>query len=99
VTLFPYTTLFRSKRNYIQCTLEVAVGLIPVGNGEKLMGGPVSAVATHVVRGYTILTPGVMKKSVIAQKLAKAFNVSTDVVEKVLPPGDFTIVKTIGFEF
>jgi predicted ribosome quality control (RQC) complex YloA/Tae2 family protein len=91
--------MIRGKRNYIRCTLEVAVGLIPVGNGEKLMGGPVSAVAAHVVRGYTILNPGVMKKSVIAQKLAKAFNVSTDVVEKVLPPGDFTLVKTIGFEF
>jgi hypothetical protein len=63
------------------------------------MGGPVSAVAAHAVRGYAILNPGVMKKSTIAQKLAKAFNVSTDVVEKVLPPGDFTLVKTIGFEF
>jgi hypothetical protein len=34
----------------------------------------------------------------IAQKLAKAFHVSTDTIEKVLPPGECTIVKTMGFE-
>jgi hypothetical protein len=62
------------------------------------MGGPVPAVAAQTVKGYAILTPGVTKKSAIAQKLAKTFNVSTDVVEKLLPPGNLTIMKTIGFE-
>jgi predicted ribosome quality control (RQC) complex YloA/Tae2 family protein len=90
--------MIRGKRNYVRCKLEVAAGLIPVGNEEKLMGGPVSAVAARAVRGYVILAPGVTKKSAIAQKLAKTFNVSTDVVEKLLPPGDLTIMKTIGFE-
>jgi len=62
------------------------------------MGGPLTAVATQAVKGYAILAPGVTKKSEIARKLAKAFDRSTEVVEKVLPPGDLTIMKTIGFE-
>jgi len=90
--------MIRGKRNYCRCKLEVAVGLIPLGNAEKLMGGPLTAVSTRAVKGYAILTPGTMKKSMIAQKLAKAFQVSTDVVEKVLPPGNCTIIKTMGFE-
>jgi predicted ribosome quality control (RQC) complex YloA/Tae2 family protein len=90
--------MIRGKRNYYRSKLEVAVGLIPLGDAEKLMGGPVTAVATRAVKGYAIITPGTTKKSMIAQKLAKAFQVSTDMVEKVLPPGDCAIIKTMGFE-
>lgn len=90
--------MIRGKRNYCRCKLEVAVGLIPLGDGEKLMGGPVTAIATRAVKGYAIIIPGTTKKSMIAQKLAKAFQISTDMVEKVLPPGDCTIIKTMGFE-
>ena len=90
--------IIRGKRNYVRSKLEVAVGLIALGEGEKLMGGPVSAISTRAVNGYAILIPGRTKKSMIAQTLAKAFHVSTEQVEKVLPPGECSIVKTIGFE-
>ncbi|DAC72006.1 MAG TPA: hypothetical protein DSN98_07380 [Thermoplasmata archaeon] len=90
--------IIRGKRNYYRSTLQVAVGLVPIGTGEKLMGGPVVAIAARAVKGYAILVPGVTKKSVVAQKIAKAFQVSTETVEKVLPPGECTIAKTIGFE-
>ena len=90
--------IIRGKRNYYRSKLEVAVGLIPLGSEERLMGGPITAVAARAVKGYIIITPGTIKKSMIAQTLAKAFHVSTDTVEKVLPPGDCAIVKTIGFE-
>jgi predicted ribosome quality control (RQC) complex YloA/Tae2 family protein len=90
--------IIRGKRNYCRCKLEVAVGLIPFGDDEKLMGGPLTAVAARAKKGYAILTPGSTKKSITVQKLAKAFHVSTETVEKVLPPGDCTIEKTIGFE-
>ena len=89
--------IIRGKRNYYRCKLEVAVGLVAVGDVEKLMGGPVVSVATRA-KQYAILSPGVTKKSVIAQKLAKVFDVSTDAVEKVLPPGELAVVKTVGFE-
>jgi len=90
--------IIRGKRNYCRCKLEVAVGLIPLGDDEKLMGGPITAVAARAVKGYAILSPGSTKKSTIAQTLAKTFHVSTEIIEKVLPPGDCAIVKTIGFE-
>jgi predicted ribosome quality control (RQC) complex YloA/Tae2 family protein len=89
--------MIRGKRNYYRSKLEVAVGLVPVGAGEKLMGGPVVSVSGRAAR-YAILVPGVTKKSVIAHKLAKVFSVSTDAVEKVIPPGDVTVAKTVGFE-
>ena len=89
--------IIRGKRNYYRSKLEVAVGLVPIGVDEKLMGGPVVSVSARATQ-YAILVPGVTKKNVIAHKLAKVFSVSTDAVEKVLPPGDVTIVKTIGFE-
>jgi predicted ribosome quality control (RQC) complex YloA/Tae2 family protein len=90
--------IIRGKRNYHRCPLEVAVGLITLGNQEKLMGGPRTAVAHRAIKGYAIIVPGMTKKSVIAHKLAKAFHVSTETVEKVLPPGNCTLVKTIGFD-
>ena len=90
--------IIRGKRNYIRCKLEVAVGRIAIGNEEKLMGGPLTAVTARAVKGYAVLVPGVMKKSEIAKKLAKALDLSTEVIEKLLPPGNFTIMKTIGFE-
>jgi predicted ribosome quality control (RQC) complex YloA/Tae2 family protein len=90
--------IIRGKRNYFRCKLEVAVGLVVVGDVERLMGGPVAAVAAHAVKGYALLVPGVTKKSRIAQKLAKVFEVSTDAVEKALPPGELSVVKTVGFE-
>jgi predicted ribosome quality control (RQC) complex YloA/Tae2 family protein len=90
--------IIRGKRNYHRSKLEIAVGLILLGDDEKLMGGPITAVAAKTIKGYAILTPGQTKKSLIAQTLAKVFNVSTEQVEKVLPPGNCTILKTIGFE-
>ncbi|MFA5102117.1 MAG: ribosome rescue protein RqcH [Candidatus Thermoplasmatota archaeon] len=90
--------IIRGKRNYHRSKLEIAVGLVPFGDNEKLMGGPIPAVAAKASKGYVILNPGTTKKSVIAQKLAKAFQVSTEQVEKVLPPGNCTIIKTIGFQ-
>jgi predicted ribosome quality control (RQC) complex YloA/Tae2 family protein len=88
--------IIRGKRNYHRCTLEVAVGLISLGEKETLMGGPVTAVAARAEKGYIILVPGTTKKSAIAQQLARTFAVSTEDVEKVLPPGNLTILKTIG---
>lgn len=90
--------IIRGKRNYQRCKLEVAVGLISLGEEKKLMGGPITAVSARALNGYALLVPGNTKKSLVAQRLAKAFQASTETVEKVLPPGDCTILKTIGFE-
>jgi predicted ribosome quality control (RQC) complex YloA/Tae2 family protein len=90
--------IIRGKRNYQRCKLQIAVGLISVDGEEKLMGGPLTAVAAHATHGYVIISPGTTKKSNVARMLAKAFTVSTETAEKVLPPGDCTIIQTIGIE-
>ena len=89
--------IIRGRRNYHQCKLEVAVGLVKIDNEIKVMGGPVSAVK-KIAEKYVILVPGDIKKNVMAHKLAKAFDVSVDSVDRVLPPGGVTVVETLGFE-
>jgi predicted ribosome quality control (RQC) complex YloA/Tae2 family protein len=88
--------IIRGKRNYVRCTLEVAVGLVQLGEQERLMGGPLEAVAAHA-KQYIVVRPGILKKSSVAQTISTAFKVSTDEVEKALPPGNLTVVKTVGF--
>jgi len=90
--------VIRGKRNYHRCKLEMAVGEITIDGIQKIMGGPVEAVEKRANR-YVVFTPGDRKKSEIVGKLSKAFDVSTDAIEKVLPPGDSNIVKTVGFKF
>lgn len=90
--------IIRGKRNYYRCILEVAVGLIYLGERKMIMGGPVTAIARRVEKGYVILVPGVIKKSHIAQKLGKIFDISPDEIERVLPPGNLMIRKIIGFD-
>jgi len=87
--------VIRGKRNYYRCKLELAVGKITVEDTIKIMGGPVDAVKKKTSE-YIVLVPGDMKKSVISHKLSKAFNVSTDQIDRALPPGGVTVVKTVG---
>lgn len=89
--------IIRGKRHYYRCKLEVAVGLVRIDQVEKLMGGPVESVTAQAEK-YVIFVPGVTKKSVIAQKLSKAFHVSTETADRALPPGNLTVVKAVGVE-
>ena len=90
--------VIRGKRNYYKCKIEVAVGEIEINDTNKVMGGPLESVKARSDK-YVILKSGVTKKSVIASKLSKVFSASIPAIERVLPPGDINIVKTIGFEF
>lgn len=89
--------VIRGKRNYYRCKLELGIGEIMIDEMRKIMGGPVEAVKKRADK-YVILVPGDMKKSVIARKLAKSFDVLVDSVDRALPPGGVTVVKTVGFE-
>jgi len=90
--------VIRGKRNYCRCKLEMAVGAVTINETRKVMGGPVEAVK-NLSDKYIVLSPGDMKKSVITNKLSKVFDVSTDVIDRVLPPGELNIVRTVGFKF
>ena len=87
--------VIRGKRNYYRCKLELAIGKITVDDTIKIMGGPVDAVK-KISDEYIVLVPGETEKSVISHKLSKAFNVSTDQIDRALPPGGVTVVETVG---
>jgi len=89
--------IIRGKRNHVRCKLEIALGEIIVDDVRKIMAGPVESVKARTDK-YIVLQSGVMKKNVIAAKLAKIFDVSLEAIQRILPPGDVTVVDTIGFE-
>lgn len=89
--------IIRGKRNYKQCKLELAVGLIDLSGYKKIMCGPISAVKKYSNR-YVIFVPGSMKKNDFAKKLSKAFDIGADSIERVLPSGGVSIVDTVGVE-
>jgi len=87
--------IIRGKRNYCRCKLEVAVGPIQLDDNVKVMCGPVNAIRKHTDK-YAVIVPGDTKKSDMAHILAKAFDVGVDSVDRVLPPGGITVIKTEG---
>ncbi|UCH72311.1 MAG: DUF814 domain-containing protein, partial [Thermoplasmatales archaeon] len=89
--------IIRGKRNYYKCKLEIAVGEIKIFNEKRVMGGPINAVKKNTDK-YAILVPGDIKKSIIAHKLSKAFDVEVGEIDKVLPPSGVAIVETVGFK-
>jgi predicted ribosome quality control (RQC) complex YloA/Tae2 family protein len=89
--------IVRGKRNYKKCKLEIAVGEIKLNNIKKIMGGHIDAVKKRS-NNYVILIPGSIKKNSIAKKLSEIFAVPEQSIERVLPPGDVKIVRTVGFD-
>jgi predicted ribosome quality control (RQC) complex YloA/Tae2 family protein len=86
--------IIRGKRNYYRCKLEIAVGEININGEKKIMAGPIDAVKKRTSR-YIVLEPGGIKKNDIARKIAKAFDVNIDIVDRVLPPGGVTVTETV----
>lgn len=89
--------IIRGKRNYCRCKLELAIGKIELHGYVKIMAGPINSVK-RLSEKYAVIIPGEKEKFDIARVLSKAFEVSVDEVDRVLPPGGINIVKTVGFE-
>ena len=52
----------------------------------------------NIAKRYVIIIPGKMKKDIITNKLAKAFDMHIDQLNKVFPPGDVSIVKSVNLK-
>ncbi len=89
--------IIRGKRNYHRCKLEIAVGEIDIEGEKKIMAGPIDSIKLRT-KSYIILEPGGIKKIEIARKIAKAFDVNIDIVDRVLPPGGVTVIETVGVD-
>jgi predicted ribosome quality control (RQC) complex YloA/Tae2 family protein len=89
--------IIRGKRNYKQCKLELAIGLIELEGQTKVMCGPINSVKEHSSK-YVIFVPGNIKKNDFAKKISNAFDFPINKIERILPPGGATIIKTVGVE-
>ena len=90
--------IIRGKRNYYKCILQMGIGEINLNNIKKIMAGPIDNIKNQSKK-YVIIKPGNTKKNIIAGILAKKFKTSTDVIMKILPPGNITIVDSFGLNF
>jgi hypothetical protein len=90
--------IIRGKRNYYKCILQMGIGEIYLNNIKKIMGGPINNIKNQSKR-YVIIKPGNIKKNVIANIIAEKFKTSTDVIMKILPPGNIAIVDSFGLNF
>ena len=68
-----------------------------IDDTKKIMGGPVESVR-KISDKYVVIVPGDEKRSDIAHKLSKVFDVPAGQIEKVFPPGDVTVIEKVGFE-
>ncbi len=88
----------RGKRNYVHdIPVAMAVGEVEVEGHRKVMGGPVTALAGRSLR-YAVLTPGDVDRERVAALLARALEVPTEEVGRVLPPGGSGIRRVQGLE-
>lgn len=87
--------IIRGKRNYCKCNLEMAIGEIYIDNIKKIMGGPIQSVKNYTNK-FVLLKPGNMKKNIAAEKISKGFEISIDIIMKILPPGNVSIIESFG---
>lgn len=88
--------MIRGKKNSItDIELRLGVGKIEYKGVEKVMCAPVSAIES-LSQSYVIFEPGDMKKSSFTRKICEILNVEHEEVQRILPPGDVKIVKTVG---
>ena len=85
--------IIRGNRHFCNCKLELAIGKTEIENIEKIMGGPVSAIKKWC-SSYVTIKPGRISKNEAAHQIAKQLNVSSDEINKMLPPGEISITST-----
>ncbi len=90
--------VIRGKRNYLKdLQVKAAIGEIEYQGHKKVMAGPVSAVIASSKR-YALLDPGEIPKETLTNRFARAFNVPSEEVSRILPPGPLKIAQTVGLE-
>lgn len=90
--------VIRGKRNYFRdLQVRAAIGEIEHEGNRKVMAGPVSAVTASSKR-YAILGPGETSKESLTNRLARAFDVPSEEVSRILPPGPLKIAESTGIE-
>src|SRR5213594_3141553 len=88
----------RGTRNYIHdLPVRIEIGEVEVEGHRKIMGGPVTAVASRSAR-YVAIAPGKGDRDAISKKLASVFGVPIEEITRAMPPGSVEIVERHGIE-
>ncbi|MEM1513891.1 MAG: ribosome rescue protein RqcH [Candidatus Thermoplasmatota archaeon] len=82
--------MIRGKRNYVKCSLEIAIGLVNIKGKIKIMGAPPSAIK-KLAEKWIVFIPGKEDANKVAKNLAKIFGVAIEELQKALPPGGVQI--------
>ena len=87
--------IIRGKRNYVRCPMQLAIGQVQLDGGPRIMAGSIETVKSQSEK-YVVISPGTIKSSSLSHLLSKAFDVSSDDVLRVFPPGNAQITQTVG---
>ncbi len=82
--------IIRGSRHFCNCKLEMGIGKTRIENMDKIMGGPISAIKKWCF-SFVIIKPGRTSKTDAAHQIAERLKVSSDEINKVLPPGEISI--------
>ncbi len=80
--------IIKGKTEHLKGKLNLAIGLYD----SFIMSGPLEAVKKHCKK-YIELSPGNVKKTDMAKKLAKIFKVDVEQLLRSLPAGEFRDIK------
>jgi len=88
--------MIRGRKNFVtNIELRLGIGKIEYETSQKVMCAPVSAIESQS-KSYIIFEPGDMKKSSFIRRACEILNVEHEEVQRILPPGDIKIVRTVG---
>jgi len=87
--------IIRGKRNHYRIALELSIGEIKLDGNSKIMAGPPESIQAQSQR-YVTLKNGEIPKQKLAKQLAQAFHVPIDTMQRILPPGNATIIDVKG---
>jgi predicted ribosome quality control (RQC) complex YloA/Tae2 family protein len=87
----------RGKRNYIHdIPLRLAVAEVLHEGHRKVMGAPEEALSSAA--RMAVICPGEGDRDALARRLARAFQVPVEEVQRLLPPGGSAIVEAHGLD-
>jgi predicted ribosome quality control (RQC) complex YloA/Tae2 family protein len=84
--------IIRGTRNYCKVKLQIALGEVQLENETKIMSGPLESIKKRSEK-YVVIVPGITKKTEMASRLGKLFNVDICTIEKILPPGGSSVTN------
>jgi len=86
--------IIRGKRNSVTGSMELAIGVVRLKEGETVVSGPVITMKKYTDT-YVVIAPGPEKKVDVQKRVARFLEVPVDAVQAHLPSGTCVIVRKV----